>query len=132
MSGHLGTTKTQSQITYSWPGVFDGVTSYCYPEAIPLLAHRIARELILLFTRVGVQEEVLSDQGTNFMSTNPHNSISPKIDGLIERFNGTLKTMIKKCSYKPSSERLGQILTHLLFLHGSSKETTSFSPFKLL
>ena len=42
-----------------------------YPEAIPLSstkAPRIARELMLLFTRVGVPEEVLTDQGPNFMS----------------------------------------------------------------
>ncbi len=37
-----------------------------YPEAIPLPS---VRELLLLFTRVGVPEEVLTDQGTNLMSS---------------------------------------------------------------
>ena len=83
-----------------------------YPEAIPLPsveATRVARELLLLFTRVGVPEEVLSDQGTNFMSslldeiyqalqitrirTTPYN---PQTDGLVERFNATLKSMLRK------------------------------------
>jgi hypothetical protein len=43
-----------------------------YPEAIPLPsteAPRIAKELLKLFTRVGVPEEVLTDQGANFMSS---------------------------------------------------------------
>ena len=43
-----------------------------YPEAIPLLcteAPRIAKELLKLFTRVGVPEEVLTDRSTNFMSS---------------------------------------------------------------
>ena len=83
-----------------------------YPEAIPLPsveASRIARELILLFTRVGVPQEVLTDQGTNFMSallediyqalhirrirTTPYH---PQTDGLVERFNATLKSMLRK------------------------------------
>ena len=43
-----------------------------YPEAIALPsaeAPRVARELIQIFARVSIPEEVLSDQGTNFMST---------------------------------------------------------------
>ena len=42
-----------------------------YPEAIALRsidAHRIAKELISFFARVGVPEEILTDQGTNFTS----------------------------------------------------------------
>ena len=43
-----------------------------YPEAVALPsveAHQIAKELVTVFARVGVPEEILSDQGTNFMST---------------------------------------------------------------
>lgn len=83
-----------------------------YPEAIALSsveAHRIAKELVTVFSRMGVPEEILSDQGTNFMSTlmedvyrllqikrirtSPYH---PQTDGLVERFNGTLKAMLKK------------------------------------
>ena len=42
-----------------------------YPEAIPLRctdAHRVAEELIVFFSRMGIPREILSDQGTNFMS----------------------------------------------------------------
>ena len=58
------------------------------------------------FSRVGIPREVLTDQGTNFMSrlmgevyrmlgvktirTSPYH---PQTDGLIERFNQTLKAL---------------------------------------
>ena len=40
-----------------------------YPEAIPLHnidAEHIAEELIKVFARVGIPEEILTDQGSNF------------------------------------------------------------------
>ena len=42
-----------------------------YPEAIPLKsidASHVAEELVKLFARVGIPEEILTDQGTNFTS----------------------------------------------------------------
>lgn len=42
-----------------------------YPEAIPLrkeTAKAIAKELFLLFSRVGIPSEILTDQGTPLMS----------------------------------------------------------------
>ena len=42
-----------------------------YPEAIPLRstdAIHVAEELIKVFARVGVPEEILTDQGSNFTS----------------------------------------------------------------
>ena len=42
-----------------------------YPEAVPLRttdAHKVAEELIVFFSRMGIPREILSDQGTNFMS----------------------------------------------------------------
>ena len=41
-----------------------------YPEAIALhsvKAPRVAKELVNLFSRVGVPDEILTDQGTNFV-----------------------------------------------------------------
>lgn len=41
-----------------------------YPEAVPLQsieADHIAEELVKLFARVGIPEEILTDQGTNFI-----------------------------------------------------------------
>ena len=83
-----------------------------YPEAVALptmVAPRVVKELIQLFARVGIPEEILTDQGTNFMSTlleelyhllqirrirtSPYH---PQTDGLVERFNVTLKSMLRK------------------------------------
>ena len=47
-----------------------------FPEAIPMRtvdAEAITEKLINLFSRVGIQREILSDQGTNFMSKELYN-----------------------------------------------------------
>ena len=75
----------------------------CYPEAIPLPsteAERIARELITVFSRVGIPEKILSDEGANFMATLLQevyqllhikwictSPCHPQTDDLVERFN---------------------------------------------
>ena len=79
-----------------------------YQEAVPLKsidAESVAEELIKVFARVGVPLEILTNQaGTNFASqllaelyrllqvrpirTSPYH---PETDGLVERFNQTLK-----------------------------------------
>ena len=68
-----------------------------------------------MFSRVGVPEEVLSDQGSQFLSgmmkevsrllsmkqlvTTPYH---PMCNGLVERFNGTIKLMLKRmCAERP-------------------------------
>ena len=69
----------------------------------------VLAELVAVFARVRVPDEILSDQGLNFMSalleevdrllyiwricTTPYHL---QTDGLIERVNGTLKAMLKK------------------------------------
>ena len=81
-----------------------------WPEVAPLKlidAEHIAEELMTLFSRVGVPREILTDQGSNFTSklltevykmlhiqpilTSPYH---PQTDGLVERFNQTLKSML--------------------------------------
>ena len=73
-----------------------------YPEALPLRAatsKAVARELMLLFSRVGMAREILTDQGSCFMSrvmkellgllqiTQLRTSVyHPQTDGLVERF----------------------------------------------
>ena len=83
-----------------------------YPEAMALRkvdAGYVADQLIQLFARVGIPREILSDQGTNFMSqllrelynllnicpirTSPYH---PQTDSLVERFNKTLKSLLRK------------------------------------
>ncbi|CAH1242223.1 GIN1 [Branchiostoma lanceolatum] len=119
-----------------------------YPEAIPMRsvdAKRVAEELTKMFARVGIPEEILTDQGTNFMSqllkemyswlkirgirTSPYH---PQTDGLVERFNGTLKSMLKKVS-KEDPKDWDKLVPYLLFAYREvPQESTGFSPFELL
>lgn len=71
-------------------------------------AEHIVEELVNLLARVGVPKEILSDPGSNFTSQllgevyrllhiqpirmNPYHS---QTGGLVERFNQTLKTMLR-------------------------------------
>ena len=75
-----------------------------------IIATSVAEKLMDLFSRHGVPREILTDQGANFMSellqelhkllgiksicTSPYH---PQTDSLVERFNQTLKQMLKKC-----------------------------------
>ncbi|XP_056585423.1 uncharacterized protein LOC130406867 [Triplophysa dalaica] len=83
-----------------------------YPEAVALRnisATSVADALFRVISRVGIPKEVLTDQGTAFMSrtlrelygllgikTIRTSVYHPQTDGLVERFNRTLKTMIRK------------------------------------
>ena len=81
-----------------------------YPEAIPLRsidAEHIVEELIKVFALVGIPNEILTDQGSNFTSKllaelyrllkiqgvriSPYH---PQLDRLVEHFNQTLKMML--------------------------------------
>ena len=119
-----------------------------YPEAIALSnteAPRIAKKRIGVFARVGVPEEILTNQGPNFMSALLEEVYRllqierirttlyhPQTDGRVEQFNGTLKSMIKKfvsCSQKDWDD----YLPYLLFASRKvPQESTGFSPFELL
>lgn len=119
-----------------------------YPEAIPLKnveAETIAEELGKFFSRMGVPKEILTDQGSNFTSqllkevyrmlkitpirTSPYH---PQTDGLVERFNGTLKSMLKKLA-KDDPTEWDRWLPYLLFAYREvPNESTGFSPFELL
>ena len=119
-----------------------------YPEAVALptmVAPRVVKELIQLFARVGIPEEILTDQGTNFMSTlleelyhllqirrirtSPYH---PQTDGLVERFNGTLKSMLRKFVGNNQKD-WDSYLPYVLFAYREvPQESTGFSPFELL
>ncbi|PIK59722.1 hypothetical protein BSL78_03385 [Apostichopus japonicus] len=119
-----------------------------YPEAVPLQrieTERVAEALIEIFSRVGVPEEILSDMGTQFtsdlmkevgrllslkqMNTSPYH---PMCNGLVEKFNGTLKRMLRRmCSERPSD--WDRYLPALLFAYREApQESLGFSPFELL
>ena len=89
-----------------------------YPEAIPLKtveAEVIAEELMKVYSRLGIPKEVLTDQGSQFVSrvmkevnrllsirgitTTPYHAMT---NGLCEKYNGTLKIMLKRmCEERP-------------------------------
>ncbi len=119
-----------------------------YPEAYPLrdvTAKQIASALLKFFSQVGIPKEVLSDQGTNFMSRTLHQVYQllgikrvrttpyhPQTDGLVERFNQTLKNMLKKF-VSDSGKDWDKWLPYLLFAYREVPQaSTGFSPFELL
>lgn len=130
------------------------ICDYCiclatrYPEAYPLrevTAKQVANALLHLFSHVGIPKEVLTDQGTNFMSlilnqvyqllgikrvrTTPYH---PQTDGLVERFNQTLKNILTKF-VSDIGKDWDKWLPYLLFAyHKVPQASTGFAPFELL
>uniref|UniRef100_A0A803K005 Gypsy retrotransposon integrase-like protein 1 n=1 Tax=Xenopus tropicalis TaxID=8364 RepID=A0A803K005_XENTR len=119
-----------------------------YPEAVPLRntsSKTIARELFHMFTRTGIPKEILTDQGTPFMSRvmkelckflqikQLRTSVyHPQTDGLVERFNKTLKGMLKKVVDK-DGRNWDCLLPYLMFaIREVPQASTGFSPFELL
>ena len=119
-----------------------------YPEAIPLRsidAVHVAEELIKVFARLGIPEEILTDQGSNFTSqllaelyrllhvhpirTSPYH---PQTDGLVERFNQTLKSMLRRAATDEGKD-WDKLVPYLLFAYREVPQaSTGFSPFELL
>ncbi len=119
-----------------------------YPEAVPLRsisAKSIAEALFRLISRVGIPKEILTKQGTAFMSRtlkelyelldikSIRTSIyHPQTDRLVERFNRTLKNMVRKF-VKGDARNWDKWLKPLLFaVWEVPQASTGFSPFKLL
>ncbi|RUS68513.1 hypothetical protein EGW08_023725 [Elysia chlorotica] len=119
-----------------------------YPEAVPLRridTETVAEALVDIYSRLGVPEEILSDQGTQFISdcmrevcrllgvtqstTTPYH---PMCNGLVEKFNGTLKKMLKRlCNEKP--KQWHRYINALLFAYREvPQESTHFAPFELM
>ena len=119
-----------------------------YPEAIPLKSVttvEVAEAMVDMFSRLGVPEEILSDQGAQFMSevmqevsrmlsvkrlvSTPYH---PICNGLCEKFNGTLKRMLKRlCENKPKV--WDRYVNAALFAYREApQESTGFAPFELL
>lgn len=117
-----------------------------YSEALPSIeTERVAEALMDIFSRVGVPQEMLTDMGTQFTSsllkevsrliymkqwtTTPYH---PSCNGLVERFNGTLKQILKRlCAEKPKD--LDKYHNAVLFAYRElPQESLGFSPFKLV
>ena len=119
-----------------------------YPDAIPLKnieASTVADALLTFWSRYGIPKEVVSDRGSQFTSAllteayvflgirgvkvSPYHAMS---NGLVEKFNGCLKSMIKKlCTEKP--ETWHEFIEPALFAYREvPQESTGYSPFELL
>ena len=119
-----------------------------YPEAVPLEkidTESIAEALIGIFSRVGFPREILSDNGSQFVSqvmkevtrlisvkqlfSSPYH---PLANGLCEKCNGTLKKMLIRMSNEQPKE-WDRFIEPLLFAYREvPQESTGFSPFELL
>ncbi len=119
-----------------------------YPEAVPLRtisAKSVADALFRVISRVGIPKEILTDQGTAFMSRTLSELYEllgiksirtsvyhPQTDGLVERFNRTLKSMVRKF-VKEDAKNWDKWLEPLLFaVREVPQASTGFSPFELL
>ncbi len=119
-----------------------------YPEAVALRnisAKSVAEALFSMISRVGIPKEILTDQGTAFMSRTIRELYEllgiksictsvyhPQTDGLVERFNRTLKTMIQKFVHE-DAKNWDKWLEPLLFaVREVPQASTGFSPFELL
>ena len=119
-----------------------------YPEAVPLKgiqAETVAEALVNMFTRVCVAKEILSDQGSQFLSavmkemcrllsvkqlvTTPYH---PVCSGFIEKCNGTLKNMLRHmCAEKRKD--WDRYIGPLLFAYREVKQDSlGYSHFELL
>ena len=140
----LGTSAPSTSHQRAIQACCDG--SHWTTEADPLKsidAEHVAKEIIKVFTRVGVPEKILTDQVSQFMSkllmelyrllhihsirTSPYH---PQIDGLVvECFNQTLKSMLQKAVAGEGNK----LIPYLLFAcREVPQASTRFSPFKLL
>ena len=119
-----------------------------YAEAVPLKtvdSETVANAMIEIFSRLGIPNKILTDQGTNFMSslmcqlcklldikkinTSPYH---PQANGLVENFNGTLKKMLKCYAQEEPTDWDRQIPYVLFAYREAPHETTGYSPFELL
>ena len=119
-----------------------------YPEAFAIPSQTseiVADALIELFSRMGIPNEIVSDQGTSFMSqliqqlctslgikkikSTPYH---PETNGLVERFNGSMKSMLRKFVHD-EPKTWDKLLPYIMFAYCEVPETsTGFAPFELI
>ena len=119
-----------------------------YPIAIPMTSTEtldVAEALVNIFDGVGIPMEILSDRGSQFTSdlmkentrqlsikqltTRPYH---PMCNGLVDKFNGTLNSMVKRMAH----ERPGDWDRYIPALRFAYREvpqgSIKMSPFDLL
>ena len=119
-----------------------------YPEALPLRvvdSETIAEALLSIFSRVGIPSVLLSDNGPQFVAgfiqevarllslKLIHSTIyHPMSNGLIDKFNGTLKGMFRRMSAERPKDWDRYIEALLFAYREAPQSSTGFSPFELL
>ena len=119
-----------------------------WPEAIPLrsiTSTSVAEALFGAFSRVGLPRQILCDRGAQFTSelmrelfrlfgidpitTTPYH---PQSNGMCERLNGTLKTMLRKVAEERPRDRHRYIPAVLFAYREVRHESTGYSPFEMV
>ena len=119
-----------------------------WPEAVALKnieTTTVAEALLGIFSRVGFPRQILSDRGTQFTSammdellrllsveglrTTPYH---PQCNGLCERFNGTLKKMLRRMTAEQPKEWPWYIAPLLFAYREAPQSSLKFSPFELV
>ncbi|XP_059159268.1 uncharacterized protein LOC131943267 [Physella acuta] len=119
-----------------------------WPEAIPLreiTAVAICDAVMSVCTRSDFPDTILSDNGTQFKGkltkaftsflniAQVHSTIyHPQANGINERWNKTLKTMLKKVTEDHPGEWHKYFPQVLFAYRGTKHESTGFSPFELI
>ena len=98
-----------------------------------------------IISHVGIPKEILTDQGTSFMSRTLRKLYEllgiqsirtsvyhPQTDGLVERFNRTLKSIIQKLVHDDSWNWDKWLVPLLFAVQEVPQASTGFSPFELL
>ena len=119
-----------------------------YPDAIALQGistQEVAEAMVEIFSRLGIPEKILTDRGSQFTSDHMNElsrllsikqltttAYHPMCNGLVERFNGTLKRILQKmCTERPTD--WDRYLNAALFAYREVKhESLGYSPFELL
>ena len=123
-------------------------TSTRFPEAIPLGnigTTAICDALTLFFSRYGLPKSIQSDNGSNFTSRHfkqylqsqgIEHSVSspyhPESQGVLERFHGTLKSMMRAYCLEHNKDWDVGIPLLLFAIRDSVQESLGFSPFELI
>ena len=126
--------------------VVDAATRW--PEAIPLTkitTEHVVDALMSIFSRLGIPKVMLSDNAQQFVShlmtevmqiigvEQTHSApYHPQSNGMCERFNGTLKSMLRKLSGDRPTD-WDKHIPQLLFAYREiPHSTTGFSPFAMM
>ncbi|XP_069100681.1 uncharacterized protein [Pleurodeles waltl] len=119
-----------------------------YPEAIPLSgihSKAISQAMIEFFSRVGFPKEILTDQGTPLMSRlmaevcrllgvkQIRTSVyHPQTDGLVERYNKTIKSLLRKSISEAGKDWEKKLPLVLYAIRTHVQASLGHSPFEML